>query len=246
MFKKQGIRINENIKKPEHIAIIMDGNGRWAKKRGFPRIIGHKHGVNNIKNIIYYCKTIGIKVLTLFVFSSENWKRPGTEIDNLMNLFLINLKQEINELNNNDICLQVIGHIQKLSKDIQKQIIKAKKLTQSNNSFFLNLAISYGGKWDIVQACKSIVKDVQEKKISIKSINENLFRFKLSLNNLPEPDLFIRTGGEKRISNFLLWQLAYSEYYFTDILWPDFTKKDLDKAILSFHSRKRKFGYITD
>ena len=246
MFEKQGNRINENINKPKHIAIIMDGNGRWAKKKGLPRITGHQYGVNVIKNIIRQCKKMDIKILTLFAFSSENWNRPTIEVSNFMFLFLMTLKKEVIKFHKEKICFKIIGKIKDLSKDIQKEILYAKKLTKNNKAFFLNIAINYGGKWDIVQACKSISKDIMDKKIMIDNINEDNFQLKLSLSEYPEPDLFIRTGGEKRISNFLLWQLAYTEYYFTDVLWPDFNEKDLNKAILDFHKRKRKFGYISD
>jgi undecaprenyl diphosphate synthase len=246
MFQNKGNRTNENINQLKHIAIIMDGNGRWAKSKGLPRIAGHKYGVNVIKNIMNYCKEIDVKILTLFAFSSENWKRPHDEVSHLMNLFLINLKNEIDDLNKKKTCLRIIGHVKELQIDIKNQISYATRITKDNKEFFLNIAINYGGKWDIIQACKSIAKDISDKKIVIDDINENLFENNLSLNELPKPDLFIRTGGEKRISNFLLWQLAYAEYYFTDTLWPDFNEKHLKKAILDFHKRKRKFGHITD
>lgn len=229
---------------PKHIAIIMDGNGRWANQKGLPRTLGHKYGAEIAKNIIVYCKNINIKVLTLFVFSSENWKRSTFEISHLMYIFFTSLRKDIIDLSKRKICLQTIGQTKDLSKDLQKEISRAKSITKENNELLLNIAINYGGKWDIVEACKSVVKDVIENKLNVESLNENVFASKLSVRNLSEPDLFIRTGGEKRISNFFLWQLAYTECYFTDTLWPDFNSQELEKAILEFKSRKRKFGYV--
>lgn len=244
MPENEGIRNYENIKIPKHIAIIMDGNGRWAEKKGLPRIAGHRYGISVIKETVNICKKKGVKILTVFAFSSENWSRSITEISNIMYLLLSILKNEILYFKDNRIRVKILGDTKNLSKEIRRQIVITENLTENNKDFFLNIAINYGGKWDILEACKKIVEDILNKKIKINDIDEKLFQFKLSLGKFSEPDLFIRTGGEKRNSNFILWELAYTEYYFTNVMWPDFKQEDLEKAILIFEKRKRKYGYI--
>jgi len=221
---------------PNHLAIIIDGNRRWAKKKGLASFNGHKKGMNNVKEIGERCRKKGIKILTLYVFSTENWKRSKKEINYLMKLFnLVFNKENIEELHQKGIKIKIIGQVEKLSKALQERIIEAEKLTKNNKKGVLNLAISYGGRSDIIQAIKKIVK----KKISIteEAINNHLWT-----NDLPDPDLIIRTGGEQRLSNFLIWQSAYSEFYFTKKLWPDFTINDLDKALKDYSQRQRRFG----
>ncbi len=222
-----------------HLAIIIDGNRRWAKNKGRSSFNGHKKGMDNVRKIGESCRKKGIKVLTLYVFSTENWKRSKKEVKYLMNLFSqVFSKKNVQELNGKGIRLKVIGQINRLSKPLQKKIKEAEELTKSNKKGILNLAVSYGGKADIVQAIKNIVKKrVPEEKINESLIEKNLWTF-----DLPHPDLIIRTGGEQRLSNFLLWQSAYSELYFTKKLWPDFTEKELDKALKDYSQRQRKFG----
>lgn len=220
-----------------HLAIIIDGNRRWAKSKGRSSFNGHKKGMDNIRRIGEECRKKGVKILTLYVFSTENWKRSKKEISYLMNLFgQIFNKKNIEELNEKGIRLKVIGQVERLSKSLQNKIKQAEKLTKSNEKGILNLAVSYGGKADIVQAVTNIVKKRPSR------INEELIEKHLWTADLPHPDLIIRTGGEQRLSNFLLWQSAYTELYFSKKLWPDFTEEDLDKALKDYSSRQRKFG----
>ena len=231
---------------PRHIAIIMDGNGRWAQKKLMPRIIGNRAGVKAVRRIVEYCAQQGIEVLTLFAFSSENWRRPKDEVSLLMNLFMATLQTEINRLHENNIRLRFIGDIVSFDAKLQAKIAAGVVQTQQNTGLTLVIAANYGGRWDLAEAAKAIAADVLAGEIAITDINEDLMHQHLALADLPEPDLFIRTGGEQRISNFLLWQLAYTELYFTDALWPDFDQAALEQAIISYKGRQRRFGRTGD
>jgi undecaprenyl diphosphate synthase len=231
---------------PQHIAIIMDGNGRWAKNQNKPRFMGHKAGVNSVEAIVKRCVELNVKVLSIFAFSSENWRRPSKEVSLLMELFAIALKQQVKRLHKNNIRLRIIGDLSKFSTSLQKQIQQAERLTESNTGLIINVAANYGGRWDIANAVKQIAQKVKENELDVDSIDETIIDQFLMTASLPEPDLFIRTGGEQRVSNFLLWQLAYSEMYFTDTLWPDFNAEELDKAISSFSNRERRFGKTSE
>lgn len=229
---------------PKHIAIIMDGNGRWAKQRHLPRSAGHRSGLETAKKMIRLCAERGVQVLTLFAFSSENWRRPDGEITDLMGLFLKALQHDVNELHKNNIQFRVIGDYQRLSDRLKNSIFEAEKLTQNNSGLKLVVAMDYGGRWDITQAAMQLSQDVKMDIVDAESINEALFSRYLTTHDLPDPDLFIRTSGELRISNFLLWQLAYTEFYFTDIFWPDFDETELEKALHFFAARERRFGTL--
>ncbi len=224
---------------PKHVGIIMDGNGRWAESRGKIRLSGHKAGVNAVKEAITYAAEKGIERLTLFAFSSENWKRPKEEVSGLMELFTWALSNEVQSVHKNNIRLRVIGNTEKLSRSLQDKIKDAYELTAANTGLILNIAVNYGGRWDIVQAVKKIIAQ-KGTSLELDDITEELITE--NLNECADVDLLIRTGGEERISNFLLWQLAYSEIYVTDVLWPDFTKSDFEEAINSFMKRERRFG----
>jgi undecaprenyl diphosphate synthase len=237
--------INRN-KLPVHIAVIMDGNGRWAKQQGKGRIFGHKHGVDTVRKIVEACAEIGIKYLTLYTFSVENWQRPKTEINALMSLLVTTIKKDISTLMKNNIRLDVIGDIQKLPENTYRQVTEAMKQTANNTGLTLIMALSYSARWDILNATQQIVKLVENKRISINDINETLFSRYLSTSNFPNPELLIRTSGETRISNFLLWELAYTELYFTPKNWPEFTKEDLYIAILDYQARERRFGKTSE
>jgi len=227
------------MKVPNHIAIIMDGNRRWTRSKKLPVFEGHRRGIKVFEKIAGRCQEKRVKILTIFAFSTENWNRPKKEIDFLMKLFLsIFSKNKIKELQNRGVKLNIIGQIERFPKKLQEKIREAEKITKNNKEFILNIALSYGGKADIIEA----VKRVLERGISAEKITEDLISRNLWTRDLPEPDLIIRTGGEKRISNFLIWQGAYSELYFTDKYWPEFTEKDLDKAIIDYSSRQRRFG----
>jgi undecaprenyl diphosphate synthase len=227
---------------PKHIAIIMDGNGRWAKAQGLPRTIGHQRGAESVKKTVKASIALGVKYLTLFGFSSENWKRPANEITDLMGLLRFYLQKEIKGLNKEGIRLQVIGDRQRLEEDIVSLIEKAETLTASNNRLILTIALSYGGRAEITDATKQIAKEVKNGTLNIEEINEAAIGFRLYTSDMPDPDLLIRTSGEVRISNFMLWQLAYSELVFTDVYWPDFTKEHLENAVIEFHGRNRRYG----
>ncbi|BBA84798.1 polyprenyl diphosphate synthase [endosymbiont of Pachyrhynchus infernalis] len=228
----------------KHIAIIMDGNGRWAEKKGKLRKYGHIKGIKVINSIIKFSINLKLKVLTLYAFSSENWNRPYSEVSELFKLFNKTLKNEINSLNKNNIKLNIIGNIKELDKDFQNNIYKSEEITKNNTGLILNIAINYGGKWDIIESFKKVLNKIDYKILSINDINESIINDNLCINDCPPIDLVIRTGGEKRISNFLLWQIAYSELYFTDVLWPDFNKIDFYNAIKNFYKRNRKFGKL--
>ncbi|MBU0476491.1 di-trans,poly-cis-decaprenylcistransferase [Patescibacteria group bacterium] len=225
---------------PSHIVLFPDGNRRWARKKGLPALIGHQQGYKNLTEFSKWCKNRGVKVLTAFGFSTENWKRSKREVGYLMKLFEKGLSSEknIKAFNKNEVRLKIIGQKEPLPKSLQKTIIKIENLTKNNKKFKLNLAVSYGGRWDIIQAVQKIIKE----KIPIKDITEDLMEKYLSTAGLPAPDLIIRAGGEKRLSNFVIWQGAYSELYFSKKLWPDFTEKDLDKALDEYARRQRRFG----
>ena len=231
---------------PQHIAIIMDGNGRWAKQRKQPRFMGHRAGVKAVENIVKHCATLKITTLSLFAFSSENWKRPSKEVSLLMELFALSLKQQAKRLHKNNIRLCIIGDISKFSASLQKQISQAEQLTSENTGLTINIAANYGGRWDITQSVQQIAEKVKSGELDPADINEEHISAGLATASLTEPDLFIRTGGEQRVSNFLLWQMAYTEFYFTDTLWPDFIDAELDKAINSFCQRERRFGKTSE
>ena len=220
----------------------MDGNGRWAENRGLMRFEGHRAGVKTVKLITQTCLDMQIPVLSLFAFSSENWLRPEAEVEFLMLLFLETLRTEVDKLHENKICLRFIGERRSLSTAIQDQMAYAEQLTHHNSGLTLNLAINYGGRWDITQAARRIAEDAKQGKINPEDINEKTIDQYLDSVNLPDPDLFIRTSGETRVSNFFLWQLAYTELYFTKTLWPDFTKDEFLQALTNFHERERRYG----
>ena len=229
---------------PQHIAIIMDGNGRWAKSRGLSRIIGHSEGTKRIKEIIRAAKETGVKIVTVFAFSTENWNRPKNEISMLFSYLNDFLKNYKNELMKENIKLKIIGRRDKLDANTIKKIEEVEGATSKNNDFIFNIAIDYGGRWDIVEAVKKVLADLQGCKITREQITEESFGSYLELGSLPDPELLIRTSGEERISNFLLWNLAYTEFYFPDIYWPDFTKEELSKAIEIYCKRERRFGEV--
>jgi undecaprenyl diphosphate synthase len=236
----------DSHKLPNHVAIIMDGNGRWAKQKGMARVFGHKNGVKAVTETVETAAELGIKVLTLYAFSTENWKRPKKEIDVLMSLLVSSLKDELATLQKNNIKLQSIGQIENLPKKAQKELNEVIKLTKNNSALVLNLALSYGSREEIVKAIRKISKKVVNKELSIEEIDEKIINNHLYTFTLPDVDFLIRTSGEKRISNFLLWQIAYAELYFTDVLWPDFRKEDFFKAILDYQHRERRFGKISE
>ena len=231
---------------PEHVAIIMDGNGRWASQRKLPRVAGHRAGVENVRIIVERSAELGIKALTVFAFSSENWRRPPTEVRLLMELFSSVLEHEVEKLDRNGICLQVIGDRAGFPRKLQTRIEQAEHLTRENQGLHLVIAANYGGRWDLTQATRRIAADVAAHRISPEDVNEDLISRHLCLQGLPEPDLFIRSGGEQRFSNYLLWQLAYTELYFTDCLWPDFDKNEFALALDSYARRQRRFGMTGD
>ncbi|OOZ41184.1 di-trans,poly-cis-decaprenylcistransferase [Solemya pervernicosa gill symbiont] len=227
---------------PRHVAIIMDGNGRWAEQRKKMRFSGHKAGVDSLRQVVRCCSDKGIKALTVFAFSSENWRRPKEEVGLLMDLFLISLRREIKRLHKNKVRMNFIGDISAFPKKLQKEIAAAQELTIENSGLTFTIAVNYGGRWDITEAMRGVAREVAEGNLAPDAITSEHIERYLSLRELPEPDLFIRTGGEMRISNFMLWQLAYSELYFTDTLWPDFKTEAFASALESFANRQRRFG----
>ena len=233
-------------KLPRHIAIIMDGNGRWAKKKNLNRISGHIKGVDVVREIITACREIGIKVLTLYAFSIENWRRPREEVMALMGLLKEYLLKERNEMVQNNIRLSAIGRLEDLSQDVQRTLRETMQETEQCNGMVLNLALSYGGRSEILHAVQGILSDVKGAKIKPEEINVQRFSQYLWTSGMPDPDLLIRTSGEYRISNFLLWQIAYTELYVTETLWPDFDRKELEKAIIDYQSRERRFGLTSE
>jgi undecaprenyl diphosphate synthase len=228
---------------PNHIAVIMDGNGRWARKRFLPRVAGHKRGVETVRDLVKQCAKLDVKFLTIFAFSSENWRRPDDEVSFLMGLFMEALKREVIKLHDNNIRLILIGDRSRFNKELVAQIEESEKLTAKNTGLTLTVAANYGGRWDILQATNQLV--LKKPKKAGKYTEEDLAPF-LAMHYATEPDLFIRTGGEKRVSNFLLWQLAYTEFYFTDTLWPDFNADAFSDAIHSYQQRERRFGRTSE
>jgi undecaprenyl diphosphate synthase len=231
---------------PKHVAIVMDGNGRWAKQKCLPRVAGHEAGAESVKQIVKLCSEKGIPILTLFAFSSENWRRPPEEVDYLMRLFLQTLRQETENLQKNNITLQVIGDCSRFGADLREQICYAQELTENNTGLTLVIAANYSGRWDITNAARRIAEEVRLGHLTSEAITAELFSRHLSLYGLPEPDLFIRTSGEQRISNFMLWQFAYTELYFSEVLWPDFKEQEFEAALEFYASRERRFGLISE
>lgn len=229
-------------KLPKHLAIVMDGNGRWAEQRGLSRTKGHREGINAIKKTLESTREFGLKCLTIYAFSTENWSRSEGEVSDLMGLMSYHLKKEINGFVKNGIRLRILGDKARLDKKLQKELVMAEEKTAHNDAFFLNVALNYGSKSEIVEAVKNICSDVQDGEIEVDTITEDLFDAYLYTKDLPPVDLFVRTSGELRISNFLLWQSAYAEFYFTDVLWPDFNKEELRKALMDYATRRRRFG----
>lgn len=227
---------------PNHIAIIMDGNGRWANEMGEDRLYGHYHGINTVREIVESAGEIGVKYLTLYAFSTENWDRPAKEVEGLMTLLLETIQKETTYLHEKNVKLQLIGNIKQLPENARNNYIEAIKITQNNTGLNLIMALSYSSKWEILNAVKKICFDVKSDLISIDDISQSVFETYLSTKNIPEPSLLIRTGGDKRVSNFLLYQIAYTELYFTNILWPAFKKDDFINAIIDFQNRQRRFG----
>jgi len=231
---------------PKHVAVIMDGNGRWAKNRGQVRIAGHRQGIATVRELVTACGELGISFLTLFAFSSENWRRPETEVRLLLELFLVALDKEVKKLHANQVRFRVIGDTARFGAKLGDRIQQAQMLTCDNNGLTLTVAANYGGRWDVAQACQALAREVAAGRLDSESIAPESLEPYLSMAGIPEPDLFIRTGGEQRISNFLLWQLAYTELYFTPVLWPDFNRAQFDLALASFAQRQRRFGQTGD
>lgn len=231
---------------PQHVAIIMDGNGRWAKQQGEDRVFGHHEGVNSVREIVEACAEVGVKYLTLYAFSTENWNRPKEEVDALMELLVATISLETPNLNKNGVKLQAIGDLTSLPKSCQDELQESIDITANNSKVTLILALSYSSKWEITNSVKEIAKAVKEGKLKPEDITSSTIQKFLCTSNYPDPELMIRTSGEHRISNFLLWQLAYSEFYFTEVLWPDFRKDEFFKAILSYQNRERRFGLTSD
>ncbi|MBI3146212.1 MAG: isoprenyl transferase [Pseudogulbenkiania sp.] len=240
MFGSSTSSIPEVRPVPRHVAIIMDGNGRWAKKRFLPRVAGHKKGLGTVRDVVAGCQELGVEFLTLFAFSTENWRRPQEEVSFLMDLFLSALENEVDRLHSNNIRLKVIGDRSRFAPRIVERIKAAEQRTAANAGLVLTIAADYGGRWDVLHAVNQLIAE------GAQTISEDALLDRLSMSYAPEPDLFIRTGGEQRISNFLLWQLAYSELYFTDLLWPDFDKRALNEAVQSYRRRERRFGRASE
>lgn len=235
---------SDKNKIPAHIAIIMDGNGRWAKKRFMPRIVGHKFGVETLRNIVKHCSSLGVKYLTLYAFSTENWNRPEEEVSGLMELLITYLRNEIKELNDNQVRIKFIGYMDGMPKQVRTEMDLAEEKTKDNQGLVLNLAINYGGRDELKRGIQSLAQAVKEGSLEPEDITEDLISESLYTKGQLDPDLIIRTSGEIRVSNFLLWQLAYSEFYFTDVLWPDFNEKELDRAIEEYNHRNRRYGKV--
>ena len=246
-LKKNNLNLSNELDKeriPEHIAIIMDGNGRWATKKGLPRSFGHNKGVSVLKEIIKVSKNLDCKILTVYAFSTENWTRPSNEVDYLINLFEKVLKKEISELHHESIKIKFIGDLSPFPKSLKSIINSSEAITKNNKNFTLNICVNYGGRQEIVKAAKEIAIKSSSGKINPSDIDEQLFNSELLTHGIKDPELLIRTSGEKRISNFLLWQLAYSEIYISEVLWPDFDESEFYKAIIDYQSRNRRFGDI--
>lgn len=243
MAKKSEVDIT-GMKIPNHVAIILDGNGRWAKKRLMPRNYGHKKGAQTVEQICEDAWNMGIKYLTVYAFSTENWKRPQSEVDTLMKLLRDYLKNCIERSNSNNMRVRVIGDKTGLNDDLREKICELEEMTKKNTGLNFTIAINYGSRDEMIRAIRTMAADVKEGKISPEDIDEKLYEGYLDTCDIPDPDLLIRTSGEQRLSNYLLWQLAYTEFYFTDVLWPDFTKNDLEEAIVAYNSRDRRFGKV--
>ncbi len=231
---------------PAHIAIIMDGNGRWAKERGLSRVAGHREGVNSVRDIVEACGQLGVRFLTIYAFSTENWRRPKEEVSTLMRLLLRALRDETDRLHENNVRLTCIGDIQTLPRQVQVELHEAIEKTKANTGLTLNLALSYSGRWDITNAARRLAEDIEVGHLKPEDVNERTFSSYLSTNKIPDPDLMIRTSGEFRLSNFLLWELAYTEIYISDRYWPDFRRNDLYEAIRNFQRRERRFGMVSE
>ena len=238
-------RLKNRGKLPRHVAIIMDGNGRWARQRGLPRIAGHREGVKAVRDVVKACGELGIGVLTLYTFSTENWRRPLEEVSALMKLLLRTLRKEMDDLVRNNVRLMAVGDIGNLPKNTREGILEGIEETKKNTGLVLNLALNYGGREEIVSAVRQIAAEVMKGKLKVEAIGRETIQDHLYTSELPDPDLLIRTSGEFRISNFLLWQLAYTEIFITDVLWPDFRRKDLYEAIEDFQGRERRFGRVS-
>ncbi|WP_028979925.1 isoprenyl transferase [Sporocytophaga myxococcoides] len=237
----------DKTKIPAHIAIIMDGNGRWAKKKGaISRIFGHKSAITSVREATEGCAKIGVKYLTLYAFSTENWSRPKEEVDALMQLLVSTIKGEVKQLNQNNVRLSTIGNFKDLPTSCQKELSEAINATKNNTGLTLTLALSYSGRWDILEATRKLLEKVERNELKSKDLTLEMISDCVSTAGIPDPELVIRTSGEFRVSNFLLWQIAYSEFYITDILWPDFREGDLYNAVLSFQKRERRFGMISE
>jgi undecaprenyl diphosphate synthase len=235
---------NNLAKLPAHVAVIMDGNGRWAKQRGLPRIEGHRRGANALKEMLRYCKDLGVETLTAYAFSTENWGRPTGEVNFLMGLFERLLQKELKEMEAEAVCINFIGDLTPLPPSLQQEMYRSMERTKHNQGVFFNVAINYGSRHEMINACKAIATKVQQGELSADSINDQTISQHLYTAASPDPDLLIRTSGEMRLSNFMLWQLAYTEIYVTDTLWPDFDNEQFDQAILSFQQRDRRFGKV--
>ena len=231
---------------PKHIAIIMDGNGRWAKQQGQDRLFGHSSGVESVRSTIKACRELGVRFLTLYAFSTENWNRPKEEVDGLMDLLVQSIANEVDELNENGIRLITIGDESQLPNHCQESLAWAREKTKENRELTLVLALNYSARWEIIQAVKKIAIDIEAKKMTSEGITELTFEHFLSTENIPDPELLIRTSGENRVSNFLLWQIAYTEFHFTDVFWPEFRKEHFFKAILDYQTRERRFGLVSE
>ncbi len=231
---------------PRHIAIIMDGNGRWAKSRGLPRVAGHKEGVNSVKEITRVCGELGIEILTLYTFSAENWRRPRAEVDALMRLLVTTIREEVQELMVNNVRLTIIGHLDELPPVAQQEMRHAIDLTAANTGLNLNLALSYGGRQEILEAVRDISREIADGNLAPEAINEITFEDHLTTHGLPDPELIIRTSGEARLSNFLLWQSAYSELVISDAMWPEFRCRELYETVLEYQQRERRFGQVSE
>ncbi len=242
-------KVKENIDSnnlPKHIAVIMDGNGRWAKKKGAARIFGHKNAIQAVRDVTEGCAELGIEYLTLYAFSTENWSRPKAEVIGLMQLLVTTIRGELHTLHKNNVRLSMIGEIDNLPKNCQKELLEAIEATKGNDGLSLILALSYSGRWELVQAAKAIAIAAKDGEIDIEDIDATLMQGYLNTAKYPDPELLIRTSGEMRVSNFLLWQIAYTELYITPTLWPDFRKKDLHEAISAYQKRERRFGKISE
>lgn len=231
---------------PKHVAVIMDGNGRWAKNQGHQRLYGHNFGVESVREALKGAMEIKVKYLTLYAFSTENWSRPKEEVDGLMDLLVRTIAGEVEELSANGVCLMAIGDLEGLPEGCREELKKAIEKTASNTAISLVLALNYSARWELVNATRKIAEKIQKGELTPDQINDSIITNSLTTNNIPDPELLIRTSGEHRISNFLLWQIAYTEFYFTDTLWPDFNREDLYKAVVDYQSRERRFGMVSE